>query len=93
VISNYEGSSQVDYFVQLVVRDAKSQALLWTISENIGTAGREKTFEKNIAASAAKIVTDLGTLISDKVVTPQTAVVAPCQPAIPAAKTRIQQNK
>ena len=93
VVSFSEGSTLSGNYVKLVVRDAKSQALIWTITENIEIANREKTFEKNIADCAAKIAADLGTLTSDKVVVPQPAVVAPCQPAIPAAKTRLQQEK
>jgi hypothetical protein len=47
---------------RFVVRDAKSQSLLWTINEDIKAASREKDFEKNAAISAAKLVSDLNTL-------------------------------
>jgi hypothetical protein len=68
VIFVYGGQTNVEY-VQLVVRDAKSQSLLWSISENIGAAAREKTLEKNLADTTAKLITDLATLTSNKVTT------------------------
>jgi hypothetical protein len=92
VVSLYEGQYNTTYFVQLVIRDARTQALLLTISENIGAAGKEKTFEKNIADSTAKLVADLKTLTSNQAVTPQPAIAAPKSPATTPAKTRIQQN-
>ena len=88
VVSFSEGSTLSGNYVKLVVRDAKSQALIWTITENIEIANREKTFEKNIADCAAKVVTDLKTLTSSG------TVMVPAPPAAAAStKTRFQQDK
>ena len=72
VISIFGGHSVNDVqYIQLVIRDAKSQSLLWTISEDIGTAYKEKTAQKNADDAAAKLVADLGTLASANAAAPQ----------------------
>lgn len=84
VISVYEGQTFAQY-LQLVIRDPKSQALLWTTAENIATAAREKTLEKNVSDSAAKLVADLATFTSNKSLT--------SQPDTTPKKTRLSDNK
>jgi hypothetical protein len=83
---------------RLVVRDVKSQSLLWTISEDIKASSREKEFQKNAAISAAKLVSDLNTLITVAPVSvPAAKVSAPTAPTINASsipkKTRLSDEK
>jgi hypothetical protein len=82
VISIFQGQSASNaQYIQLVIRDAKSQSLLWTISEDIGVAYTEKTGQKNADAAAAKLVADVGSLTSATVATPP--------PATAPTKTRL----
>lgn len=64
VVSVFEGSATPAQYIQLAVRDEKSQSLLWTVSESIPPAAREKTLEKNVTDSAQKVTADLATLAS-----------------------------
>ena len=70
VISVFEGNINWAQYVQVVIRDPKSQSLLWSTAEGIGVAAREKTLEKNIGDSAAKLATDLANLSSAAAATP-----------------------
>jgi len=83
-VSVIETDALVGY-VKLVIQDSKSHSLLWTTYEGIGAAGREKTFETNVAKAAVKFATDLTTLTSATVATPPPAVVA--------TKTRFSDEK
>ena len=56
--------------VQLVIRDARSQSLLWSTSEAIAIAFKAATFEKNFADADAKLVTDLVALTAGSAVAP-----------------------
>ena len=85
VVSFFEGGVSYAQYVQLVIRDPKSQALLWSTAESIQPAAREKTLEKNLADAATKLASDLGTLTASKVASPP-ATVAP-------KKTRLSDEK
>jgi hypothetical protein len=62
-ISVFEGENSTGAeYIQIVIRDAKSQSLLWSTSEGIEIAFRGKTAVKNIAEAAAKITADLNAL-------------------------------
>ncbi len=80
------GTSISRPYLNLVIRDVKTHTLLWTLSERISGAFREKSLEKNIDEAVAKIVADLNTLTS---VNTATALPASSEPA----KTRRQQSK
>jgi hypothetical protein len=64
VVSVFEGGVSFAQYIQLAVRDEKSQSLLWTLSESIPPAAREKTLEKNVTDTAQKVAADLATLAS-----------------------------
>jgi len=64
-------------YSQLVIRDAKTQSLLWTISEPIGSTANQKTFEKYVSDSGAKLVADLIALANGNTVAPNPATTAP----------------
>ena len=71
VISVFEGQNATGaQYIQLLIRDAKSQSLLWSTAESIPVAAREKTLEKNAADATAKLVTDLATLTSNHAAAP-----------------------
>jgi hypothetical protein len=48
--------------VRLVVRDRKTQALLWTFDEPLDGAFREKTFQHNVDTASGRIADDLKAL-------------------------------
>ncbi|MBS1800729.1 MAG: hypothetical protein JSS95_12990 [Acidobacteria bacterium] len=75
-------------FFQLVIRDPKTQALLWTISENVGPTIREKNFKKNVTEAATKLAGDLKELASRN-----PAVVTIPQEQEPPQKTRFSQKE
>jgi len=56
------GSSIGTSYLRLVIRDTKTGALLWSLSENIRPAARQKTFATNLNDAAAKLLTDLKAL-------------------------------
>ena len=84
-------------YTKLVIRDAKSQTLLWTTYNGIAAAGREKTFEKNIANSAVQLVTNLNSLVtSTPINVPAAKVSAPNKPTPNAStpkKTRLSDKQ
>ena len=60
LVSNVNnGSSLNTTYLQLVIRDTKTGALLWSLSENIRPAGRQKTLDKNLNDAATKLIEDL----------------------------------
>jgi len=85
VVSFFEGGVSYAQYVQLVIRDPKSQAILWSTAESIQAAAREKTLEKNLTDAATKLAADLTALTSSKVAAPQ-PVTAP-------KKTRLSDEK
>jgi hypothetical protein len=60
-------------YAQLVVRDAKTQDLLWTISEPIRSTASQKKFLTYISDSGAKLVADLAALVNGNRVAPNSA--------------------
>lgn len=94
------GTSYNRIFIQVVIRDPKTQALLWVITENVaGNAFRSKTFEKILGTTVAKVVTDLANLSGatpasvSRTTTPATPSAPPCAPEEKKPKTRISQEK
>jgi hypothetical protein len=73
VHSFFEGQLSYAQYVQLVIRDPKSQSLLWSTAESIPIAAREKTLEKNLADAATKLAADLGLLASGNAAAPTPA--------------------
>ena len=53
------GSSANSGYLRLAVLDTKTHALLWAFTQELPGAFRQKTFQKNLDQTAAKIVTDL----------------------------------
>jgi hypothetical protein len=62
-----DGTSSGFSYVRLVMRDTKTGALLWTLSENVRVSTRQKTFEANLDEAVTKLLVDL------KDVTPNTS--------------------
>jgi hypothetical protein len=98
------GDSNGPAYVELVIRDAKTQALLWTITEPLkGFALREKAVQKVIDETTVKLAADLATLTTPgsaagnaaAVVPDQSVETPPCSTVpVPAPKkTRLQQSK
>ncbi|MCL2661473.1 MAG: hypothetical protein FWD64_13275 [Acidobacteriaceae bacterium] len=52
------GSTESD-FLQIVIRDAKTQALLWTISEGVDRALLAKNKEKNLSDAVVRLAADI----------------------------------
>jgi len=71
-------------FLQLVIRDTKTHALLWTIDEYLTQGFSEKTYQKTLDGAAAKIILDLNSLIAGSI---------PNAPAAPLTKSRFGQEK
>jgi hypothetical protein len=87
------GTSFATPYLHLTIRDAKTQVLLWTISENIQGAFRAKTFEKNLDAAIGKITTDLKNLVSGNSAATANQPVTPAPKALPVdKKTRFGQT-
>jgi hypothetical protein len=58
------GSSLNSTYLHLVIRDTKTNALLWSLSENIRPAARQKTFDTNLNDAATKLLADLKAVTS-----------------------------
>lgn len=58
------GSSVGTSYVRLVIRDTKTGALLWSLSENIRPAARQKTLDTNLNDAATKLLADLKAVTS-----------------------------
>jgi len=59
------GSSSGVTYLLLTIRDTKTGALLWTLSENVRPAARQKTMITNIDEAATKLLADLKTVTSN----------------------------
>ena len=64
------GSSVGTSYVRLVIRDTKTGALLWSLSENIRPAARQKTFDTNLNDAATKLLADLKAVTSSSTTSP-----------------------
>jgi hypothetical protein len=62
--STFEGGQSQSQYVQVVIRDAKTQSLLWSTAEGIQFAARESTLEKNLGDAASKLAADVESLSS-----------------------------
>jgi hypothetical protein len=71
--SVFEGGLNQTQYVQVIIRDPKSQSLLWSTAEGIQFAARVKTQEKNLADAATKLAADLAALATTTAATPQPA--------------------
>ena len=58
------GSSVGTSYLRLVIRDTKTGALLWSLSENIRPAARQKTLDTNLNDAATKLLADLKAVTS-----------------------------
>jgi len=58
------GSSVGTSYVRLVIRDTKTGALLWSLSENIRPAARQKTLDTNLNDATTKLLADLKAVTS-----------------------------
>lgn len=64
--------SSVDYpYLRLDVREAKTQALLWTLDEPVDSAFREKTFQHNVDTAVGLLIEDLKSLSAGQLPGPQ----------------------
>jgi len=57
-------------FLQLAIRDVKTQSLLWSLTEPIGADTLATTSRKDIATAASDLVTDFKTLRSGTITSP-----------------------
>ena len=64
------GSSLNDTYLRLVIRDTKTGALLWSLSENIRPAARQKTLDTNLNDAATKLLADLKAVTSSSTTSP-----------------------
>ena len=69
-------------FLQLVVRDIKTHALLWTLQVPINNDFRAKSFQKGLDAAEARLAADLNALKSGTLPT-----------SSPTTKSRVSQEK
>lgn len=60
----FNGDSIGGPFIRLEIYDIKTHTLLWALDEPVNGAFREKTFQKNVGESIAKLMDDLKTLAS-----------------------------
>ena len=60
------GSSSSRPYVRLVVRDGKTNTLLWVLNQPLHGAFREETFRKNVGESVSALVEDLKSLSAGK---------------------------
>jgi hypothetical protein len=64
-----QASDRLAYFI-LVLRDPKSQTVLWWLAERLQGANRPATGEKNYNQAMANLLNDLKKLTSEPSVTP-----------------------
>jgi hypothetical protein len=61
-ISLFEGGLNQAAYVQVLIRDSKTQSLLWSTAEPIQFGARQKAEQKNIADAATKLAADVESL-------------------------------
>jgi hypothetical protein len=66
-IDTNESQTSFNSYIKLVIRDAKSQSILWTTYGDVESADRITTLEKKLTGNGQKLLADLNFLITNKV--------------------------